>query len=171
LSDCPRCDGARQRLELLSDDLSSLPGAEVPEGFSERVMQKVTALPAPRRRMRPLRLVAPTAAAVLLALAALANPWTVRLARGVGHRLPEVPLGPGELMDLLMAMGTAILAGLARAASNLGPWVTGPQVTPGSWFHVPGTMILLGLLAALGVVGAALAGGGLWFLRARKAGD
>jgi hypothetical protein len=168
LSDCARCDTTRRRLESLSDDLSSLPGAEVPEGFSQRIMQRVATMPAPRRRTRLLRLVAPTAAAVFVALIALANPWTVRLARGVGHRLPEAPLGPSELMDLLFAMGATILAGLARAASNLGPWFTGPAVGTGSGFQIPGTLLLLGLLAVVGVVGLALAGSGLWFLRARK---
>ena len=169
LSDCSRCDELRQRLEALNDDLSSLPGAEVPEGFSRRVMRRVATLPQPRRRAPLLRLVAPTAAAMVLAVAALANPWTVRLARGVGGWLPENPIGPSEVMDLLFAMGAAILATLARAAANLGPWFTGPTVGPGSWFHLPAPMLVLlaGLAAVL--LGIALAGSGLWFLRARRA--
>ncbi len=169
LSDCSRCDGLRQRLEALNDDLSSLPGAEVPEGFSRRVMRRVATMPQPRRRERLLRLLAPTAAAMVLAVAAVANPWTVRLARGVGGWLPENPIGPSEVMDLLFAMGAAILATLARAAANLGPWFTGPTVGPGSWFHLPAPMLVLLAGVAAMLLGIALAGSGLWFLRARIA--
>ena len=169
LSDCSRCRRLRQRLEALNDDLSSLPGAEVPEGFSRRVMRRVAILPPPRRRASLLRLLAPTAAAMVLAVAAVANPWTVRLARGVGGWLPENPIGPSEVMDLLFAMGAAILATLARAAANLGPWFTGPAVGSGSWFHLPAAMLVLLTALATGLLGIALAGGGLWFLRARKA--
>ncbi len=169
LSDCSRCHRLRQRLQALNEDLSSLPGAEVPEGFSRRVMRRVATLPQPRRRAPLLRLVAPAAAAMVLAVAALANPWTVHLARGVGNWLPEHRIGPGEVMDLLFTMGAAILATLARVAANLGPWFAGPTVGPGSWFHLPTPMLVLmaGMVAVL--LGIALAGSGLWFLRLRRA--
>jgi len=169
LSDCSSCDRLRNRLEALSDDLSSLPGAEVPEGFSQQVMRRVATLPQPRRRTPLLRLVAPTAAAMVAAMAALANPWTLRLARGVGSWLPENPIGPSEVMDLLFAMGAAILATLARAAANLGPWFAAPEVGPGTWFRLPAPLLVLTAGLAAGLLGLALAGGSLWFLRARKA--
>jgi hypothetical protein len=168
LSDCTSCDQLRRRLEALSADLSSLPGAEVPEGFSRQVMQRVANLPQPRRRSPLLRLVVPTAAAMVAAVAALANPWTVRLARGVGNWLPENPIGPSEVMDLLFAMGAAVLATLARAAANLGPWFAAPDVGPGAWFHLPAPMLILTAGLAAGLFGVALAGSGLWFLRTRK---
>jgi hypothetical protein len=72
-------------------------------------------------------------------------------------------------MDLLFAMGAAILATLARAAANLGPWFTGPAVGSGSGFHLPAALLLLLAGLATGLLGIALAGSGLWFLRARKA--
>ncbi len=169
LSDCSPCDRLRRRLEALNNDLSSLPGAEVPEGFSRRVMRRVATLPQPRRRARLLRLVAPTAAAMILAVAALASPWTLRLARGVGSWLPENRIGPSEVMDLLFTMGAAILATLARAAANLGPWFAGPTVGPESWFHLPAPMLVLMAGVAAVLLGIALAGSGLWFLRAHRA--
>ena len=112
LGDCSPCDRLRRRLEALNNDLSSLPGAEVPEGFSRRVMRRVATLPQPRRRARLLRLVAPTAAAMILAVAALANPWTVRLrvledagthaaAEIPGQFLWRVPWGPSPGTELL----------------------------------------------------------------------
>jgi len=169
LSDCPSCHRLRQRLEALCDDLSSLPGAEVPEGFTQQVMQRVANMPPPRRHAPWLRLVAPAAAAMGLLLAALANPWTVRLARGAGRWLPENPLGASEVMDLLFAVGATILASLARAAAHLGPWFTGPAVETGSWFHLPAPMLILAAAMAAGLLGIALAGSSLWFLRTRRA--
>lgn len=169
LSDCCRCDGLRQRLQTLNDDLFSLPGAEVPEGFSRRVMQRVVNLPQPRRRAPLLRLVATAAAAMVLAVAAMTSPWTLRLTRGVGNWLPENPFGPTEVMDLLFAMGAAILATLARAAANLGPWFTGPTVGPGNGLHLPTPMLVLLTGMAAVLLGIALAASGLWFLRARRA--
>jgi len=133
------------------------------------VMQRVATMPQPRGRAPLLRLVAPTAAALLAPLAALANPWTIRLARGMGRWLPENPIGPSEVMDLLFAMGAAVLATLARAAANLGPWFAAPDVGPGTWFQLPTPMLVLTAGLALGLFGLALAGGSLWFLRARKA--
>lgn len=168
LGACHDCQGMHSRLEALCNHLSSLPGAEVPEGFSHQVMRRVADMPPPRGHTPWLRLVAPVATAMVLAWVALANPWTVRLARGIGGWMPENAPGAHEVMDLLFALGATVLATLARAAGNLGPWFSAPTVASGTWFpfQAPLLMLLAALLA--GLLGIAVAGSGLWFLRARR---
>ncbi len=166
LENCSDCDRFGRELTTLCEELSSLPGAEVPDGFSARVMDRVTALPAPRRRIPRLRLIVPGLAVLALFAAALANPWTVRIARDVGRWLPEPRSGPGEILDLLFALGAAALATLGRAAERFGPWVSQPDVTPGPWVLSPVPVTVLASVLLATILGVALASGGLlrlWF--------
>jgi hypothetical protein len=174
LGDCGSCQALHDRMTALAQDLASLPGLDVADDFSARVMERVRTLPQPRRRAHGLRLAAPAVAVLAVLGALLTAPWTVRLARGVVRWLPENPLTPANISEFLLAAGAAALSTLGRVAERLGPWAAPPNLAPGVWLHPSIPMMLV--LAALGaaILGAALAGGGLlrlWSLRGDRQGS
>jgi anti-sigma factor RsiW len=173
LGDCGSCQTLHDSMTALARDLGSLPGLDVADDFSARVMERVHALPPPRRRARALRLAAPAVALVAALAALLTAPWTVRLAQGVGRWLPENPFTQGNISEFLLTAGAAALSTLGRVAERIVPWAAPPNPAPGVSLHSSIPMMLAFAALAAVLLGAALAGGGLlrlWSLRGDRPG-
>lgn len=150
LERCVACSSTQTRIASLAMDLSSLPGAEVPEGFSARVMGRVRQMPPPRPTIPYLRLVTPLVIVAAGLATALAGSWTLQAARGARRLLPWGVAGADHVLHWVVALGAAALASLGRAAENLGPWTRLPTRLPGGWAapEVPLALLSIALIGA-----------------------
>ena len=169
LDGCRRCAVVRRRLSRLTDGLEALPAAEEPEGFAAQVMQRVNAMPAPRRSRPLLRLVAPIAMLLTGLVASLSTPVPGRVFRSFG-RLLQPELRP-DLLEMMVGAIAAAITGLGRAVAGVVPQA--PSLPSFSPLGSPMPLLFLALLtvmviAATSMVMAVFAGRGLLRLRTRK---
>ncbi len=165
---CERCRAWQQRMNALAAQLSALPAAEEPEGFEAQVMERVRAVPAPRRTTAALRLVAPLLLLVAGGATAVVLHSGTWFTRGLGRILRPEALDADQLLEMVARLAIATLGGFGRAVEGLVPRLPAlPAFHPPS---APGPVLLVGLAASglilAGMAMAAWAGRG--WLRARS---